>query len=133
MFKDNPILGIGVGNFSEVAPLYMEGRTYSHAHNLFIHIALELGLLGIFAILWFVYELGKRLIPLLFSSSHYQPILAGIFGVFASFFIQTLTDLSIYDRGLTLVLVFVISLGIYLSQHGYGEKESREELSLKNS
>jgi len=129
MFKDNPILGVGAGNFSEVAPQYMEGRTYSHAHNLFIHIALELGLLGIFAVLWFVYELGKRLIPLLFLNSRYQFILAGIFGVFSSFFIHTLTDLSIYDRGLALVLVFVISLGIYLSQQEYGAKKSVGEIS----
>ena len=129
MFKDNPILGVGAGNFSEAAPQYMEGRTYSHAHNLFIHIALELGLLGIFAVLWFVYELGRRLIPLLFLNSRYQFILAGIFGVFSSFFIHTLTDLSIYDRGLALVLVFVISLGIYLSQQEYGAKKPVGEIS----
>jgi len=129
MFKDNPILGIGVGNFTEVAPQYMEGRTYSHAHNLFIHIALEFGLLGIFALLWFVYELGKLLIPLLFLNSLHQPILAGIFGVFTSFFIHTLTDLSIYDRGLALVLVFVISLGIYFSQQEYGDKENTGKAS----
>lgn len=122
MFLNNPLLGTGVGNFQEIAFEYMGRRIYSHPHNLIIQLVLELGLLGIIALIWFVYELGKKLIPLLFINGGSKTVIAGIFGTFASFFGHSLTDLSLYDRGLTLVLIFVIVLGIHISAQEKSQK-----------
>jgi O-antigen ligase len=67
MIKDHPFVGVGLGNFKRVMPLYLANesgmRIDSLAHNMYIEIAAELGLpallvfLGIF---FFTYRsLGK--------------------------------------------------------------------------
>lgn len=51
MMADNPWGGIGLGSYYEV---YVAGEAFAHTHNLFIHIALELGLVGllIWLLIW---------------------------------------------------------------------------------
>jgi O-antigen ligase len=54
-FQDFPFTGIGLGTFTTVMPLLYPLRvtidSYPHAHNLFLHIGLDLGLFGLIAYL----------------------------------------------------------------------------------
>jgi putative inorganic carbon (HCO3(-)) transporter len=74
MIQDFPFTGIGMGSFMQVAdtlyPFFLMGPgTIIHAHNLFLQIALDLGLPGLIAWLaifllviiaaWQVHKLGK--------------------------------------------------------------------------
>jgi putative inorganic carbon (HCO3(-)) transporter len=55
MIKDRPVLGIGPGNdaFNRVYPLYQQPRyTALSAYSVFLEIAVEAGLIGLFAFLW---------------------------------------------------------------------------------
>jgi len=56
IIADNPVLGVGIGQFSSVAPRYgLAGafeETYEHAHNIPLTIAAELGLIGLAALAW---------------------------------------------------------------------------------
>jgi O-antigen ligase len=51
MIADNPVLGVGPGNFMLAQPHYVHGRIYSRfvltSHNLFIGVAAETGLVGL--------------------------------------------------------------------------------------
>jgi O-antigen ligase len=51
MIADNPVLGVGPGNFMLAQPRYVHGRIYSRfpltSHNLFIGVAAETGLVGL--------------------------------------------------------------------------------------
>tara|TARA_R110000822_G_scaffold8704_16_gene34254 strand:+ start:1788 stop:3014 length:1227 start_codon:yes stop_codon:yes gene_type:complete len=51
MIADNLWGGIGLGSYYEI---YVAGQPYAHSHNLFIHIAVELGLIGllIWLLIW---------------------------------------------------------------------------------
>ncbi|HEY5999250.1 MAG TPA: O-antigen ligase family protein [bacterium] len=57
MVRDRPVLGVGIGNFRaaqdayvrEAVPLVM---TRTHAHNVWLQVAVERGVLGVLALLW---------------------------------------------------------------------------------
>jgi len=55
MIKDRPVLGIGPGNnaFNKIYPQYMRAR-YSalSAYSIFLEVAVETGLIGLFCFLW---------------------------------------------------------------------------------
>jgi len=58
MTHDNPVTGIGYGNFSYVAKRYYDRvwpnfNVRCHAHNLYLHYWCETGPLGLFAVVWF--------------------------------------------------------------------------------
>ena len=56
IFKDNPILGVGPGNWRLVIPIYGKGASprvnknksvMAHPHNVYLHILSEIGLIGL--------------------------------------------------------------------------------------
>ncbi|HZT96591.1 MAG TPA: O-antigen ligase family protein [Chloroflexota bacterium] len=56
MFPAHPLLGVGIGNYSAAYPAYHVGNfvhPLGHAHNYFINIAAEAGVLGLVAYLLF--------------------------------------------------------------------------------
>lgn len=62
MFREKPLLGIGLGQFKMLYPRYItrwnwdlvRGRGSFFAHNLFLHTLAELGALGLLALLFFI-------------------------------------------------------------------------------
>ncbi len=57
MFLDHPWLGVGIGNYGDAYPHYTVGIfviPLGHAHNYFINVAAEMGLLGLMAYTFFV-------------------------------------------------------------------------------
>ena len=55
IIKENPVLGLGVGksNFGKTAKQFNDlNIPYDHAHNTYLQIAVELGLIGLAAFLW---------------------------------------------------------------------------------
>ncbi len=63
---DHPLTGVGANQFAEVAPDYglvdpTTGFTFDHPHNLVLTIAVELGLPGLFALLWLAVALARTL------------------------------------------------------------------------
>ena len=51
MIADHPLLGVGEGNFPDVAPLYgivgLDATPFDHAHDVLLTVAAETGLLGL--------------------------------------------------------------------------------------
>ncbi|MBX5449868.1 O-antigen ligase family protein [Thermogemmatispora sp.] len=57
MFLDHPWLGVGIGNYGDAYPQYAIGIfviPLGHAHNYFINVAAEMGLLGLITYTFFV-------------------------------------------------------------------------------
>ncbi|MFH1898770.1 MAG: O-antigen ligase family protein [Candidatus Desantisbacteria bacterium] len=79
MMIERPITGVGIGNFKEIGYLYEPGIEGFVAHNAFIQVASECGILGFLAFVWLIISSmirsfrlrerlkaahgGKRLIP----------------------------------------------------------------------
>ena len=62
MIKEHPLAGVGLGNFRYVYPNYMlpGAKEYLlHAHNVFLQIAVEMGIPGLLVFLWLLFLFFK--------------------------------------------------------------------------
>lgn len=69
MIKENPILGVGLGNWRVQYPLYLdsiandwavsENKMHRHTHNDWLEITSSLGIIGLLLLLWLVFTLGR--------------------------------------------------------------------------
>ena len=78
MFKDNWLLGIGVGNknFREIYGLYMKtGFDALSAYNIYLEIAVESGIFALIAFLGFLFTLIKRAISFILNSTEIEKVL----------------------------------------------------------
>ncbi len=81
IFMDNPILGVGPGQFPLVYIKYKtpNAREFEHIHNLYLHLLVELGLSGFISLMIFskiYFECIKKRIG---NSSWYDFFMIGIF------------------------------------------------------
>lgn len=63
MFRDRPILGWGLGTFPVVYPQFRSFYTYffvNEAHNDYVQLLAEMGILGFGAMLWFLVVLSRE-------------------------------------------------------------------------
>ena len=78
MFKDNWLLGIGVGNknFREIYGLYMKtGFDALSAYNIFLEISVESGIFALIAFLGFLFVYIKDAIKIIFNDKNVENII----------------------------------------------------------
>lgn len=78
MFKDNWLLGIGVGNqnFREIYGLYMKtGFDALSAYNIFLEIAVESGIFALIAFVGFLITLVKNSVQLILKSENTKTVI----------------------------------------------------------
>ena len=119
MLRDHPIVGIGLGAFSNLFPLYKTsfsqgGVFYSHLHNDILQFFMEMGLLSssILVILFsmFLIRLG-RMIKRTFSSYKF---FIGL-GILSSFFYLTLhsfLDFSMRTNAVSSLFIMLLAISI---------------------
>lgn len=102
MFKDNWLLGIGVGNknFREIYGLYMKtGFDALSAYNIYLETAVESGIFALIAFLGFLFTLSKDAVKYILSAQDKEKIIfisASIISIWAVMF-HGLVD-TIYFR-----------------------------------
>jgi len=77
MFKDNWLLGIGVGNknFREIYGLYMKtGFDALSAYNIYLETAVESGIFALIAFLGFLYSVSKDAVKFILTSKDNEKI-----------------------------------------------------------
>jgi O-antigen ligase len=96
MFEDNPILGVGFGNYAVAYPQYalpMWSDPLGHAHNYYLNVLAEAGAIGFvtYLILWgaLVWRVGRAVI---IAQTWRQAVLAGAFGVLVALSIHNFFD-----------------------------------------
>jgi O-antigen ligase len=116
IFKDHPIIGSGLNtffqNFKERRNDEWKNKKGSYAHNCYLQMACDTGVVGLGAFLWLVAAYFHSVVRSLkkISEAFYGSILLGIStGVFA-FLIHSFTDTNLYS--LNLATLFWSAIGI---------------------
>lgn len=128
MVKHHPIIGVGVNTFSINYGKYklaehgdqITGSSF-YAHNIFLQMAGETGLLGLACFIWFltVFFLNaasayKNLIlPL------HKVIILGCIASVAAFLVNGISETSLYYARVSMIFWFIIGLAVAVSRHNW--------------
>jgi putative inorganic carbon (HCO3(-)) transporter len=113
MFSDHPWLGVGIGNYEPVYPAYfLPGWTepLGHAHNYYLNIAAEAGLIGLAAylVLWgAVFWQAWQAVPK--TEGYWRGVAIGILGVLTHLSVHNFFD-NLYVHNMYLHVAIVLGL-----------------------
>ncbi|OGN06152.1 MAG: hypothetical protein A2750_03650 [Candidatus Yanofskybacteria bacterium RIFCSPHIGHO2_01_FULL_45_42] len=111
--KKHPLLGVGIGNFPVVLNQDLSlTRAGSSAHNLYLQIAAEMGLVALAVTLYFLWLVFKRAYQKFISSDN--PFFATYYSAALLFLpwvlIYSLTDVALFDERAFLMFVSITAL-----------------------
>ncbi len=113
MFSDRPWLGVGIGNYEPVYPAYsLPGWTepLGHAHNYYLNIAAEAGLIGLAAyfVLWgAAFWQAWKVVRT--TQGYWRGIAVGILGVITHLSVHNLFD-NLYVHNMYLHVAILLGL-----------------------
>lgn len=111
--KNHPLLGVGIGNFPVVlGQTVSAAKKGASAHNLFLDIAAETGILGLFAFLAIFYEIGKTAFKVFLNSKdEFVKFFALAFGVYLFWILgYSLFDVVLFND--KVLMMFTAGLGM---------------------
>jgi O-antigen ligase len=113
MWRDQPWSGVGFGNYAVVYPVYAVGRwldPLGHAHNYWLNIGAEAGLVGIivYSIFWILtFRVSLLAVPV--ADTFQRAVVAGGLGILVHLHIHNLFD-NLYVQGMYLHVVIILAL-----------------------
>ena len=133
LFRDHPIVGTGLGTFDEVA-YSLEGNTAEplffrngwHAHNVYLHVLAETGILGLLAWCYFWYAIVGRLARAWRRAGPRSRLdIAGTLCAILAFLVLSTTEVLIAARvEASLRMNLTIGLVVVLGLHAASRAES---------
>lgn len=124
--KERPLLGVGIGNY----PVVLDQKIFlakagSSAHNIYLHIAAEIGILGLLISLWLLWRLFATAYKKFVSMK--DPSLAVYLGALTIYIpwvmAYSLTDVALFDE--RAFLLFVVTIGLIAGVKENGANSSR--------
>jgi len=120
MIKDHPFIGVGANTYMKNYKKYKEPREYRdvvtldymYAHNIYLHMAGEIGLIGLGIFLWLVYKLFHQAGSIYsFMKDPYLKTLALLFmASLMAFLVNGLTESSLYYSRVGLIFWYISAL-----------------------
>ncbi len=114
--KKHPLFGVGIGNFPVVLNQKLElAKAGSSAHNIYLHIAAEIGIPALIFSLWFLWLLMQKVYVNFTISKDWEiTIYNGAALIFIPWIlVYCLTDVALFDE--RAFLLFVATIGLILS------------------
>ncbi|MFH1305558.1 MAG: O-antigen ligase family protein [Candidatus Omnitrophota bacterium] len=111
IIKQHPWAGCGLNSYTAVAPRYGIPEAY-YPHNSYLHMAAEMGLLGLGAFLWMVAALFRTALTGIrrIADGFYSACLAGFLAGFTGFLIHSFVDTNFYALQLGILMWIVMGL-----------------------
>ncbi|KMO87013.1 polymerase [Megasphaera cerevisiae DSM 20462] len=137
MIADHPFLGIGWGAFKYVYPVYNEliqqaGITIFHAHNMFLNIFAETGILGFFFFMWFFFGNAwhaLRFLRYVKESAFDRSVAMSMAAAVVSITISGMSDYDLFSTQIS--LTFWLLCGIFANMSLEYQKNVKK--SLRNN
>lgn len=111
MFKESPWLGKGIGTFMALFRQY-EILLPQYAHNCYLQILAETGVIGFVCFLWFLFTLIRQAWSAIIRKS--DLIRTGLFAALASFLIHMFFDTQLYTLKLSALFWVIASMLVIL-------------------
>ncbi len=109
---DHPVLGVGMGNYLATArPLSAAGTPF-YAHNLYLDIATEVGLVGLGLFLMLFIWAGVSV----FSSRHSSPWAAPLGGALTLYLAHSLFETALFSIHVTILLTLLFAVVLSLDR-----------------
>ena len=113
MFKSSPIVGKGIGLFMHYFPKYST-MNIQYAHNCYLQILAETGILGFLSFFWFLWEIILKAIKNIKNQEN-DFLFSGMFAAFTAFLIHSFFDVQLYSLQLaTLFWLLLILINLHL-------------------
>lgn len=112
MLKDHPLFGVGIGQFLHVYPNYKleEAQDYTHIHFLYLHLAVEIGLVGFLVFLILVFKVFKTGLNALYIADRDLWFYYGVIGTLVGSAVHNVFEwsfLNLQVGAFTLILVAI--------------------------
>jgi len=131
MIKASPIIGHGANTFDKNYKQYKEIPEYRgivtadriYAHNNFLHMAGEIGLLGLFFFLWFLYKLFKENSRIYKEQDDYfcKIVSISLIACLIAFLVNGLTESSLYYSRVALIFWYLAGLSLSLKKFAHSD------------
>ena len=131
MIKHHPIIGVGVNTYSKNYLKYKlpepdDARTgdFMYAHNHFLHMAGEVGLVGLGVFLWLLFRLFKKsmLIYRSLKDEYYKVLSLSVAACLIAFLVNGLTETSLYYSRVAMIFWYLIGFVLALGRFTDGKK-----------
>lgn len=121
IIADHPILGIGENAFPQVAQRYgllleNSASTYEHAHNIPLTIAVELGLVGLAALMWLTVALARTLIRAYRAAPADRGLTLALTAAFTALALQGVVDYTLRSAIIVGVVFALAGCAVVLSR-----------------
>ena len=119
IIRANPVLGIGINNYTEVMDQYdttdvkLTSITRHQVHNIFLQVAAEMGVAGLAIFIWLIFVVYKEGLSYIRSSEDpMSNVVVGIIGGITAFLIHGLVDAASLGNHLFLIFWFFTGMVI---------------------
>jgi len=126
MIKHHPFIGVGVNTFSRNYGKYKleSAEKYSHtpdtiyAHNIYLQMAGEIGLLGLAAFLLFLFQVFRRVLNVSrrLSDEYLKIIALSLAASLIAFLVNGLTETSLYYPRVAMIFWYLIGVSLSLNR-----------------
>jgi putative inorganic carbon (hco3(-)) transporter len=131
MIKHHPFIGVGVNTFSKNYAKYKlpepeNAKTPDsiYAHNIYLHTAGEIGLLGLGAFLWMLFSLFKKNIQIYnnLKDDYLQIISISLVACLIAFLINGFTETNLYYARVAMIFWYIIGFSLALNKFTGADK-----------
>jgi O-antigen ligase/tetratricopeptide (TPR) repeat protein len=130
MLRDFPVFGVGLGAWPELFPRYQRppwSRTfYAEAHNDYVQVLSEVGVLGFGLLLWFFYQGGRRLYHSLWTAlPGALPVLAALVAALGVMVFHEFFDFNLQIPANAFLFTLLFGLALRLAETGVQSPKSK--------
>jgi O-antigen ligase len=125
MIKHHPIVGVGVNTFSKnyltyklPEPDWAKTPDSMYAHNHFLQMAGEIGLLGLAVFFWLLYRLFKTTFSVYqrLKDEYLRVVTLSLIACFIAFLLNGLTETSLYYARVAMIFWYLIGVSLSLKK-----------------
>lgn len=124
MIKAHPLIGVGANTYMKNYKFYKESPEYRnivtsdylYAHNNFLHMAAELGLIGLSVFIWLLYKLFKESARIYrgLDEGFFKTVLLSLSACLLAFLVNGLTESSMYSSRVAIIFWYLMGLSLAL-------------------